>query len=638
MTIPPDPSCRLGLVRAFVMLVLSVVGCAGAIPGDSDAEAADPWISPAALAWSAKDDTVFVASPTSGEVLLVDAATRKVRQTLRAPGTPSGLVLSPDDRFLYVTCSGPESTLWVVDSRTGREIRRIRLGAGALAPVLSGDGATAYVCLRYEGAVAVVDLAKAEVTRRLAAEREPVAAALTPDGRRLLVANHLPLGRADAGVVSAHVTVLDLAEGKVLRQLALPNGGNLIRDVRVSPDGRHACVTHILARFQLPTTQVERGWMNGSALTVIELATLTSVGTVLLDQVEHGTANPWAAAWAGDGTNLLVTHAGTHELSVIDFPGLMRKLARPPPGGVGKPVPTGYPTEEEVTDLTFLSGLRQLIGLGGNGPRCLVTKGNRALVGNYFSESLTAIDLASTSTPVRATPWPLHTARPMSVRRRGEAYFNDATLCLESWQSCASCHSSEGRMDALNWDLMNDGKGNAKNTKSLVLAHVTAPAMSLGIRTNAEAAVRAGIHHILFTVQPPEVPDAIDHWLAGLNPEPSPHLIDGQLSAAARRGRLLFEDPTVGCAVCHPPPLYTNRGSFDVGTLAPTEGAAVELDTPTLLEAWRTAPYLHDGSAATLKEVLEERNVRDQHGRTSQLEPAELDDLVAFLLSLPISP
>ena len=193
-------------------------------------------------------------------------------------------------------------------------------------------------------------------------------------------------------------------------------------------------------------------------------------------------------------------------------------------------------------------------------------------------------------------------------------------------------------MDALNWDLMNDGKGNAKNTKSLVHAHVTAPAMSLGIRANAAAAVRAGIHHILFTEQPPEVPEAIDRWLAGLTPEPSPHLIDGQPSAAARRGRVLFEDPVVGCTVCHPPPLYTNRGSFDVGTLAPMEGEAVELDTPTLLELWRTAPYLHDGSAATLREVLVGRNVRDQHGRTSQLGPAELDDLLAFLLSLPIPP
>ena len=43
----------------------------------------------------------------------------------------------------------------------------------------------------------------------------------------------------------------------------------------------------------------------------------------------------------------------------------------------------------------------------------------------------------------------------------------------------------------LNWDLLNDGVGNPKNTRSLLLAHKTPPAMFLGVRANAEAAVRA---------------------------------------------------------------------------------------------------------------------------------------------------
>ncbi|MCZ7640996.1 MAG: hypothetical protein M5U12_36045 [Verrucomicrobia bacterium] len=55
---------------------------------------------------------------------------------------------------------------------------------------------------------------------------------------------------------------------------------------------------------------------------------------------------------------------------------------------------------------------------------------------------------------------------------------------------------------------------------------------------------------------------------------------------------------------------------------------------PTLIELWRTAPYLHDGSAATLREILTSRNVADQHGKTSHLNDDQIRDLVEYLLSL----
>ena len=596
----------------------------------------DPWISPCALAVSPDGAVLFVANGTAAQVLLVDTANGKTLRTLSVPSVPSGLALSPDGNHLLVTCAGSESSLEVLEWRSGAVIRSVGLGSGATSPVISPDGTTVFVCERYDHAVSVIDLTQGARVRRIPVEREPVAASLTPDGRRLFVGNHLPVGRVDVGEVSARVTVIDVGTGRIVGRLALPNGGNLIRDVRVSPDGRHACVTHTMARFQLPTTQVERGWMNGNAVSWIDVGGPSLINTVMLDQVERGAANPWAAAWSDDGRTLVVSHAGTHELSLVDVPGVLRKLeslAAAPPGKAGT---LGYVvsrTPADVpSDLSFLSGLRELIPLEGNGPRALALHGKRAFVGNYFSESVSIVDFEAR--PARVVEVPLHPKRPMSLSRRGEALFNDATLCLESWQSCASCHSSDARVDGLNWDLMNDGKGNAKNTKSLLGAHVTAPAMSLGIRATAEVAVRAGIHHILFTRQPEEIPSAIDAWLAGMKAQPSPHLVRGELSAAARRGRALFMDAATGCAVCHPPPLYTNRGSYPVGTLAATDRVEDNLDTPSLLELWRTAPYLHDGSAATLGEVLVQRNEQDEHGKTSHLRPSELDDLLAFLLSL----
>jgi len=59
------------------------------------------------------------------------------------------------------------------------------------------------------------------------------------------------------------------------------------------------------------------------------------------------------------------------------------------------------------------------------------------------------------------------------------------------------------------------------------------------------------------------------------------------------------------------------------------------IDTPTLRWLYDSAPYLHDGSAATLHEVLTTKNTNDEHGVTSHLTQDELADMIAFLLSLP---
>jgi cytochrome c peroxidase len=184
----------------------------------------------------------------------------------------------------------------------------------------------------------------------------------------------------------------------------------------------------------------------------------------------------------------------------------------------------------------------------------------------------------------------------------------------------------------LNWDLLNDGTGNPNNTKSLLLAHRTPPAMSLGVRDTAERAVRAGLHHILFTEPKEEIATAIDEYLKSLKPVPSPHLVNGRLSPLAERGRGVFT--RAGCAQCHPPGLVTDLQMYDVGTAAKTDQLADRFDTPTLIELWRTAPYLHDGSAATVREVLTIRNPGDQHGNTSHLSPSDIDALCAYLLSL----
>ena len=283
-------------------------------------------------------------------------------------------------------------------------------------------------------------------------------------------------------------------------------------------------------------------------------------------------------------------------------------------------------------DLTFLTGLRKRISLPeqDRGPQAVAVVGATAYIANYFSDTLSVVDLAATASSV--TSIALGPRMEPTVARKGEFYFHDATICFQHWQSCSSCHPGDGRADGLNWDLPNDGIGNPKNTKSLLLAHKTPPAMSLGVRATAEIAVRAGLEHILSSKQPEEVAVAIDEYLKSLKPVPSPSLINDKLSKAALRGKSIFQ--RVGCADCHPAGLFTDLRQHDVGTCGPFDNPSDKFNTPTLIELWRTAPYLHDGSAATIRDVLTTRNLRDQHGRTSELSNPEIEDLCEYLQSL----
>ena len=589
--------------------------------------------SPCALAATRDGKTLYVAEHATRQVAVLDTASGRVTATVPLPGPPTGVVLGPKGSRLYVTCGG---SVCEVDTRTRKVTGTVAVGHGACSPVMAPGGKTLYVCNRFDNNVSVVDVASKKEVASIAVLREPVAAAITPDGKRLVVANLLPVGRADADEVAAAVTVIDTAARKAVAQVRLVNGSTSLRGVTVSPDGKQAYVTHILARFHMPTTQLERGWMNTNALSIINVPEAKLVNTVLLDDVDRGAANPWGVAVTADGKAVCVTHAGTHELSVIDAPALLARLAKLPekekPGakpaddyGVVSRVVADVPN-----DLSFLVGLRRRIPLPGNGPRAVAIVGSKAYVAEYFTDSLGVVDLTPGAQP-RVTPVPLGPKPVPTVVRKGEMLFSDAGLCFQGWQSCASCHP-DARVDGLNWDRLNDGIGNPKNTRSMLRVHKTPPVMSVGARDSAEVAVRAGIRFIQFAVRPEADARAIDQYLKSLQAVPSPYLARGKLSPSAQRGKTLFFSPATACARCHPAGLYTDLKRHDVGTRAKLDRTDA-FDNPTLVEVWRTAPYLHDGQCVTIEQVLTTGNRNDRHGKTSHLSKQQIADLAAFVLS-----
>lgn len=604
-----------------------------AVPAYADAAGAGSYRGPIAVVAAADGRSLFVANADAEQIAVVDAGSGEQVRVVALPGQPHGLVLSPDGATLYVTCGGLRGTVQLVDVPGGQIRGGIPVGHTPTGLCISRDGKRLYVCNRFNNDVSVVDTVARRELGRVSVTREPVAAAITPDGNTVFVANLLPADASVGATVSAVITAID-ADTQKTKTLRLPNGSSGARGLSVSPDGKYVYVTHILSRYHLPTTQVERGWINTNALSIIDASASVCLATVLLDEVDRGAANPWGIATSADGRLICVAHAGTNELSVIDAPALLAKLTARTAASAPSPVYDGWSGASSrvavCDDLTFLNGPRRRMALPGIGPRGVTISGKQAYVCEYFSDTLAAVKL---------NPKPVTAARQislgpppvMTVQRRGEMLFNSADLCLQRWQSCASCHP-DARVDGLNWDLINDGLGNPKNTRSMLLAHQTPPAMASGVRPGAKEAVRAGIRHIQFAVRPEPDADAIDAYLQALEPVPSPSLRNGP-SDAVRRGEKLFFDEKIGCGICHPVPKYTDLRPYDVLSRGAYDRAGA-FDTPTIIECWRTAPYMHDGRYPTLRSLIEEGRHGATHGAVNDLTPEQINDLVEFMLSL----
>lgn len=584
---------------------------------------ADNYLSPSQIIYFPSDSRLYIVQSTARRVDVLESESFQVVRSIDFEFQLGGLALSPNGQQLYVTALDKGQVVFY-DLNRDKVETSILVGCHPHSPLLSPDGDILYVCNRFDNNVLVIDTAKAAVVDNIAVIREPIAGVLTNNGKFLFVANHLPAGAADVDYSASQISVIDTILCKQVKTIGLPNGSTGVRGICMSPDERYVYISHILSHYQLPTTQLDRGWMTTNAVSIVDVKTQSMYTTFLLDDVDHGAANPWAIACSPDGACLYVTHAGTSELSIIDRPGLHRKLDAL---ASGKKVSNVIDSFKDVSrDLSFLIDLRERIQLEGQGPRSLAVVKDRIFVGQYFSDSLVVINPLSGVQKTVA----LNSAFEMTPVHQGEIFFNDASLCFQNWQSCASCHP-DGRSDGLNWDLLNDGIGNPKNTKSLLLAHQTPPVMVTGIRDRAETAVRAGIRYIQFAHRSEADASAIDTYLKSMKPAVSPYLIDGKLSPSAYRGKQLFE--AAGCEHCHSGPVLTNRKPFDVGTGQGQE-AATAYDTPTLVEIWRTAPYLHKGQAATMKDVLTQYNHDDRHGKVSGLTENQMQDLITYILSL----
>lgn len=594
---------------------------------------------------------VAVVSPDSDEVMIAAGDERGFAVERRLPvGDNPRTLAALDDEWLAVT--GQDDATLTLLRADGAASQVLALPPASRPFGVVADGETLYVSLQATGQLARVtfigETAKLAETWDVGPDARGVS--LLPDGRVAVARwRSAPAGATvwaldpDGGGVDEWTLQLDPQAASDTEVGGVPS---YLGALAVAPTGERAAIPGLQANIQegmfLAGVPLQSDTTMRAVLATLDPATGLESFAARKQFDNRGMAS--AAAFSRFGDYVYIATRGPRSLERVDvFSG-------------------------DVSGNVFDVGLA-LEGLA------LSADGRFLFVDAYMSRELVVHD-----TRVFESPQPplarlqIPTKEPLAPEiLRGKQLFNDSAdprLSQDNYIACAHCHL-DGESDLLLWDFTDRGEG-LRDTVALNGHAGTADGpihwsanfdevqdfendirnafggaglmsdedWQTGTRAQTLGDPKAGVSPDL---------DALAAYVNSLTTEPrSPHRTPaGELTPEAEAGRVLFESPALGCTDCHTGPRLTDSQWIgpgvpllhDVGTIGPGSGQRLGapltgLDTPTLHGLWRSPPYLHDGSAQSLLEVLTIRNPNDEHGHTSTLGDAELADLVAYLLCL----
>ncbi|HEX5221035.1 MAG TPA: Ig-like domain-containing protein [Verrucomicrobiae bacterium] len=599
------------------------------------------------IVYDAANARVWNVNPDNNTVTAINATNYfKISETLVGQD-PKALALGPGNALWVVNKKA--ATISVINRATGGVITNHALPY-ACAPhgiVVNVATSRAYVALEALGRVVELDATTGVILRTVDVGPWPRGLALDP------IQGTLWVGRFISPDDAGKVTVIDLGTFAVSNVVSLAlvtdpdtqtSGSglpNYLGPLAISPDYSHVFVP-------AKKDNIHRGILrNGQHLTFehtmrsmassIDLATRTETPSRRLDLDNSDFAT--SVAFSPLGNQVFFTANGSATIWVVD----------------------AY-TSRVQDAFTFGSG-----GMAPDG-LTLSADGKRLFVHNFMSRSVTVFSSTAAcgsicgTTPLLATVSTVASeALPPAVLRGKQLFYDseDTRLSSDSYMSCASCHL-DGGQDGRVWDFTGFGEG-LRNTIDLNgrgvghgPVHWTANFDEVHdfegqIRTlGGGTGLMSDKDFNSGTVAQPlgqskagfsSDLDALAAYVGSLtNASKSPHRQpNGQLTPDAILGREIFRQQN--CAACHSGTAFSDSASLarhDVGTLLPSSGQRLGaeldgLDTPTLRGLWKTAPYLHDGSAATLRDVLVTRNIAGKHGYLFSLSESEIDQLVAYL-------
>jgi DNA-binding beta-propeller fold protein YncE len=577
----------------------------GPIPGPDARGRYAPSFYPRALSLSADGARIAVALERSGEVAVVRASDATIVRRRRVCARPISAAFFEGDRgrsTVIATCAADEAVL-ALDGETLEERGRVRVSSLPWGLVVDHRRALAHVTHLHGPGTTTLRLSP---SFSIASARD--VAEVAPRGHRTL-AHGKPRSLYDLALhpATGALWIAHELHGDDTAQPALDFESTVFAAVTIVPtDAREASATlSIDARLA-----GEDG----------------AFGDVI--------SGPRAVRFSSDGRLAFVVAQASEDVLVID-------VARRVQVGLLRPLEGHWP---------------QGIALTRDGARAFVDLRN---TGNVAAIDLRRDGEGRVSLARPAALIELREADPMpSDLRLGQRVFftandTDVPVTTNRWMACASCHP-EGTTNRITWHFEHgprDTPTNAGGVDGFLFR--TAARRDLREYWKTINVEQGGHFAPDDTVLAPYL-SAVAAFAERAIPTPPPPTVD---AAMAARGRVVFFREDTRCAQCHSGPSYTDSGQgnpsldlagpvrlWDVGTcnalnrnhedFAGHPRGPCAFDTTALRGLWESAPYLHDGSARTLEDVLVARNVGDRHGRTSHLSSRELAELVEFLRSL----
>ncbi|MGA9959542.1 MAG: beta-propeller fold lactonase family protein, partial [Acidobacteriaceae bacterium] len=637
-----------GLAFFLVVAILCQPGVAAALQRrDSDAGNTLPrsrYLSPVAMQLSPDGRWLYVACEDSDQVVVVDTRTQQVTRRIRVGRMPRSVTLSPDGKTLYVSNENDDDVT-EIDAESFQIRRRLAVGWGPVGLTTDRTGKFLYVANTLGDDISLVDLQTGRELKRLQAGHYPEYVALSRDGSRVYVANLLArIAPADEPPVS-ELTVIDTRAQMVVARVNVPGVIQMRHITELPPSaGGYLLIPLMRPKNLNPLVQIQQGWYLTHGMAVIRPAANASdgpkqyhVAEVLLDDIDHYYADGFGVAVTPNGRWVLVTASGANVVSVIDTGKLRHLLLSPPPAR----------QQDLANRLDSASRFVTERLLVGRNPTDVVASpdGRFAYIANRMDDTVSVVDMEKMRV---ASTIDLGGPKEISRQRSGERLFFDASHCYQGQMACATCHPHEGLSDGLAWSLETPQLGrDVVENRTLFSIDGTSPFKWNGKNPNLQTQDGPRTAMYIFRSQgfsSTEVNDLVTYLLALRLPR-NPHLAaDGQFSEAQARGReIFFRDKTMDgklippldrCYTCHSPLThYTSRISMDVGT-ATLDDTIQAFDVPQLDGVVTRPPYLHNGEALELEDIWTKFNPDDKHGITSDLNKAQLNDLIEFLKTL----
>jgi YVTN family beta-propeller protein len=621
----PGPALRTGAALALLLLLLSAPA-QGAAPHSAAIKRAS-----SAIAVTSDGATLLVVNPDSNSLTLIATSDGSVIAEIATGVDPRTVAVDDAGARAYVANRGSDS-LSVIDLATRKALAEVETGDRPYGVVVSPAGDRVYVAEQGAGRVRILDAHTLETIALMPVVARPSGLAISDDGRTLLV-THLLANTITLLAVRPYELYLPVvAAGALSPSSPVGRGGqggevftstsNLVQTVVIAPDGRRAYVPH--TRSNTTNTALT---FDTTVFPLVSLIDLVNRTHLIGQQLDLGVLDPpgvglpFDAAVTPDGGELWVVNAASNDLTVVDLA-----------------------TRKRIAHIEV-----------GDNPRGVVLSpdGTTTYVNNTLSGTVSVIDAGAyaVTSVIKTTQIPL---APLLLD--GKRLFHssdDPRVSLNQWISCNTCHF-EGEHDGRTWSFGFAGKRNTTGLGGMIQTYPLRWSGEWDESADAEFAVRkenfgSGLASTMnCALSPPDCVnqppnqgrsydlDALAAFMDSLSIPVSPAHAHGEpLSAAEQRGRALFNDPELSCTACHPAPLYTDKLKHDVGTAGPGEVIGPAYDTPSLRGLYDSAPYFHDGSAATLVDALSRATPQSEHDVRGLLSQAQIADLVAFLSALP---